>query len=424
MIEPRSPKLLFVHSGSPKKRMTFVAASQLGAQVHLLNPETNWASSLVQQTHCTAGLSIPEVVALAEDLHSREQFDGIVTFWEEDVPTCALISARLGLPGNAPQAALAARSKYRMRRAFEQAGVPVPTFRRFFDHSSLIEACAAVGTPAVLKPEWGSDSEWVLRVETPPQAIQTFQSIRDDVRIQDCIYRYQSGTYVLESLLIGPEVSVEGVVQNGQVTIYAIIDKAKMDEDSFVERGETTPSLFPEDVQQQIRTMVRNGVAALELDNCGIHAEVKITADGPRIIEIGARMGGDCIHALVQRVYGIDLAIENIRAALGQPVSPATAALGYGISRTLVPEKPGLVRLERRGQPRASRNLIEVVLTKGPGDCVAVPPHGYDNLAWISVWGRSYREASRRIDAQAARLQSAFVIEDQQQVFYHTEAAG
>ncbi len=423
MTSIQRPKLLFIHSGSPKKRMTFTAAANLGAEVYLFNPELNWAAAHARETHCTTGLSLPEVIALAEDLHHRVQLDGVLTFWEEDVPTCALICARLGLPGNTPGAALTARSKYRMRRALRRAGVPVPTFRRFFNRATLLEACNAVGTPAVLKPEWGSDSEWVLRVDSPAEALATYESIRREVRTQDSIYTYRTGSYLLEGLLQGPEVSVEGVVQNGQVTLYAIIDKAKMDEDSFVERGETTPSLLPADAQDEIRAMVCRGVAALGLNNSGIHAEVKITADGPRIVEIGARMGGDCIHALVQRVYGIDLAAENIRAALGQPVSPTGPAIGYGVSRTLVPETPGLVRLVQPTKPRASRNLIEVVLTKTQGDRVAVPPHGYDNLAWISVWGRDYREASRRLDNQAARLESAFSI-DPDLSLAQSEAAG
>ena len=411
MARIRRPKLLFIHSGSLKKRMTFTAAANLGADIYLFNPELNWAAAHAREVHCTAGLSLPEVIALAEALHQRVQLDGVITFWEEDVPTCSLICARLGLPGNTPDAALAARSKYRMRRALRRAGVPVPAFRRFFNRETLLDACATVGTPAVLKPEWGSDSEWVLRVESTQEALATYESIHQEVRIQDSIYNYRTGSYVLEGLLQGPEVSVEGVVQNGQVTLYAIIDKAKMDEDSFVERGETTPSLLPAAIQGEIRAMVSRGVSALGLNNSGIHAEVKVTPDGPRIVEIGARMGGDCIHALVQRVYGIDLATENIRAALGQPVSPSTSAMGYGLSRTLVPETPGLVRLIQPPKPRASRNLIEVVLTMTQGDRVAVPPHGYDNLAWISVWGRDYREASRRLDSQAARLESAFAID-------------
>lgn len=411
MARIRSPKLLFIHSGSPKKRLTFTAAANLDAEVYLFNPEWNWASSLAREMHCTAGLSLPEIIARAEDLHRRERLDGVITFWEEDVPTSSLICARLGLPGNTPGAALAARSKYRMRRALRRAGLPVPHFRRFFDRKTLLEACAHVGTPAVLKPEWGSDSEWVLRINSPEEALATYESIRHKVRVQDCIYSYRANAYVLEGLLQGPEVSVEGVVQNGRVTIYAIIDKAKMNEDSFVERGETTPSLLPVAVQEEIRVMVSSGVGALGLTNSGIHAEIKITADGPCIVEIGARMGGDCIHALVQRVYGIDLASENLRVALGQPVSSAAPAHGYGVSRTLVPEVPGLVRLVDRAKPRASRNLIEVVLTKDQGDRVTVPPHGYDNLAWISVWGRNYREAAHRLDIQAMRLENTFAID-------------
>jgi biotin carboxylase len=232
--------------------------------------------------------------------------------------------------------------------------------------------------------------------------------------VQDCIYPYRTGRFVLEGLLGGPEVSVEGVVQHGKVTLYAIIDKAKMDEMTFIERGERTPSLLPTAVQEEIAEMVRRGVTALGLRNSGIHAEVKITDRGPRIVEIGARMGGDCIHALVKRVYGIDLAAENIRVALNQPVHGSRPAEGYGLSRTLVPERPGRVFFRRERALRRSPHLIEVVLTKRPGERVAVPPDGYDNLAWVSVWGRSYREAEKRLEERAARLEETFDIEPQE----------
>jgi len=122
-------------------------------------------------------------------------------------------------------------------------------------------------------------------------------------------------------------------------------------------------------------------------------------------------MGGDCIHALVKRVYGIDLAEENIRASLGLPVHPETPAHGCAISRTLVPDRPGRVVLQPTRALRRSRNLIEVVLTKHPGDQVQVPPEGYDNLAWVSVWGRNYREAQRRLETRSSRLENAFVIQ-------------
>ena len=408
------PKLLFIHSGSPKKRLTFEAAARLGLQIHLFNPAPNWAVDYAQSCYFTRGRSLSEIVAAAEELHRQEGLDGVVTFWEEDVPTCALIARRLGLPGNRLTAAFNARSKYKMRRALYQAGVPVPPFRLFDRPESLLAACETVGLPAILKPEWGADSEWVARVDSPQQALEIFSQICGRVRVQDCIYPYRVGKFVLEGLLQGPEVSVEGVVQNGRVTLYAIIDKAEMDDMTFIERGECTPSLLPGETQEAVRDMVRQGVRALGLENSGIHAEVKITPDGPRIVEIGARMGGDCIHALVQRVYGIDLAEENVRVALGQPVHVPVDPRGYGISRTLVPERPGRFFLQATHPLRRSPHLIEVVLTKRSGDPVMVPPDGYDNLAWISVWGRTYREARKRLGKRCARLEDAFVIQPEE----------
>ncbi len=408
---PAPLKLLFIHSGSPKKRLTFEAASALGIDVFLFNPEPNWAVPYTRQTFFTAGLSLPRILDMAAELHEQARLDGVVTFWEEDVPTCALVAQRLGLRGNSPATALRSRSKFRMRQAFQKANLPVPPFHRIPNAAALLRACGEIGFPAVLKPEWGSDSEWVTRVDSPQEALEVFREVRRRVRVQDCIYPYPTGKFVLEGYIEGPEVSVEGVVQKGQVTLYAIIDKAKMLEPSFIERGECTPSRLPVAIQEDISDMVRRGVRALGLENCGIHAEVKITPEGPRIVEIGARMGGDCIHALVKRVYGIDLAEENIRASLGLPVHPETPAHGCAISRTLVPDRPGRVVLQPTRALRRSRNLIEVVLTKHPGDQVQVPPEGYDNLAWVSVWGRNYREAQRRLETRSSRLENAFVIQ-------------
>ncbi len=405
--DPR-PRLLFVHSGSPKKRLTFEAADALGVDAYLLTPEPNWAAPFVRELIPTAGMTLPRVLQTAAELHRRVNLDGVVTFWEEDVPTAARIARHLGLRGTNPACALAARSKLRMRTAFRRAGVPVPDFAPVDCEGSLLTAIDRIGLPAVLKPEWGSDSEWVTLVTTPAQALTAFRDSRRRVRSQDCIWGYPQGRFVLEGFLSGPEVSIEGVVQNGHVTLYAIIDKHDMAESSFIERGETTPSRHADVVQAQIRQMVVAGVGALGLNDCGIHAEVKLTPEGPRIVEIGARMGGDCIQALVRRVYGIDLAQENLRAALGWPVSPATTAVGCAISRTLVPEQAGLVHVDqRRARTRRSANLIEVVFTKHAGDTVQIPPVGYDNLAWVSVWGRDYSAARRSLENRALRVAAA-----------------
>ena len=357
-------------------------------------------------------------MTLTEELDQRVALDGVVTFWEEDVPTCAHIAAHLGLPGNSPTAAMNARSKFQMREALQSAGVPVPKFRLITGEESLIQACRELTLPAVLKPEWGADSEWVTRVENANHALKIYRENRGRARVQDSLYPYPPARFVLEEFLSGPEVSVEGVVVNGQVTLYAIIDKAKMDDGSFIERGETTPSRFPPVVQNAIRDMVFSGVKAQGLTNSGIHAEVKITPNGPRIVEIGARMGGDCIQPLVKRVYGINLAEENIRVALSMPVRAPVHSKGWGISTTLVPEQPGLVRIKPVRYAKRNNKVIEIVYTKQNGDRVEVPPIAYDNLGWVSVWGKNYTSAKRSLDLHTHRVARAFAIHPTASVVY------
>lgn len=145
MPQSYRPRLLFVHSGSVKKRLTFEAADALGIDVYLLTPEPNWAAPLVRELIPSAGLSLEEILETASALHRRVGLSGVVTFWEEDVPTAALIAAHLGLPGTDPDCALAARSKFRMREAFRRAGVPVPAFARIDSEQSLR---AAVDRPS------------------------------------------------------------------------------------------------------------------------------------------------------------------------------------------------------------------------------------------------------------------------------------
>ena len=411
-------KLLFVHSGSTKKRLTFETAAEMGIEIYLLNANPGWADAFAQETIYTHGKSLTETLALVEALHQRVNLNGVVTFWEEDVPTCAHIAHHLGLPGNTPQAAMNARSKYHMREALKNAGVPVPNFRLITGEESLMQACRELKLPAVLKPEWGADSEWVTRVENAEHALATYRENRNRARVQDSLYPYPPARFVLEEFLYGPEVSVEGVVKDGQVNLYAIIDKAKMDDGSFIERGETTPSRFPQPVQNAIRNMVVKGVQAQGLTNSGIHAEVKITPDGPRIVEIGARMGGDCIQPLVKRVYGINLAEESIRVALNMPVHQPVHSNGWGISTTIVPEQPGLVNIKPVRYAKRNNKLIEIVYTKQNGDRVEVPPVAYDNLGWVSVWGKNYASAKRSLNLHTHRVARAFGITPTPPVVY------
>jgi phosphoribosylamine-glycine ligase len=86
-----------------------------------------------------------------------------------------------------------------------------------------------------------------------------------------------------------------------------------------VEAGHSQPSRLSATTVAQIRAATEAGVRALGLNYCAFHAELKITRDGPKIVEIGARLGGDRISThLTPLSTGVNLVRAAIQIAVGQ----------------------------------------------------------------------------------------------------------
>ena len=71
------------------------------------------------------------------------------------------------------------------------------------------------------------------------------------------------------------------------------------------------PSRLSPEVVADIKAVTRKGVVALGLEDTPIHAELMLTKTGPKIIEIGARMGG-----YRPRMYGLSTGIDMYQAAI------------------------------------------------------------------------------------------------------------
>ncbi len=71
---------------------------------------------------------------------------------------------------------------------------------------------------------------------------------------------------------------------------------------------------------QKVKNVTTHALDSLQITNGASHTEVKIDSEGViRIIEIGGRMGGDCIgSSLVQLSTGVDFVKAVIEIALGE----------------------------------------------------------------------------------------------------------
>jgi biotin carboxylase len=197
-----------------------------------------------------------------------------------------------------------------MRLAFADYNAPSARFAQVASVDEALLAATHIGYPAALKIARSSGSRGVYQVLDESGLHQFWAAARE----------YQpDGDLLIEEWLDGPEISVEGVCCRKQVTVVQVTDKSVFPGPFPVESGHTQPSQFLPLQSAEVTAAVTAGIHALGLDQCGFHAELKMTQKGPRIIEIGARLGGDRISThLTPLSTGVDLVCAAIDVALGR----------------------------------------------------------------------------------------------------------
>jgi hypothetical protein len=115
----------------------------------------------------------------------------------------------------------------------------------------------------------------------------------------------------------GPEFSVDAIVYHGEITICGLADRHIFFPPYFIEMGHTMPTVIETEKQQAMLDTFRAGICALGFaDNESIGAakgDIKLTANGPMIGEIAARLSGGYMSGWT---FPYSSGVEPIRAAI------------------------------------------------------------------------------------------------------------
>lgn len=277
-------------------------------------------------------------------LHEVFEFDGVLSSCDYYLPTVAAVAAELGLPGPSRDAVAAACNKERTRRICAAAGVPGPEFAVAAEWTVIESAATRIGFPVVVKPVDLCGGMFVRRVDAVDELRSAVEEIagfpvnaRGQVRAPEIL---------VEQCLDGPEFSVETVTFGGLTTVVGVTDKQVVGEPWFIEAGHMFPADLDPAVETEIGDVARAAIAALGLDGTVAHTEIKLTADGPKLVEVNPRPAGNRITELVRRVTGIDLAAVHADLALGREpdLTPAETGIGSAAIAFLIPDRSGVLR--------------------------------------------------------------------------------
>jgi biotin carboxylase len=390
--------LLLIASGSQFYREYALQAVARRYPVVLLNDKPNtWQAPYLLDF---AQVSLIERKAVLEGvarLQEKYHFAGVLTYDEAFVEEHAAVAEMLQLPANSVQTARLSRDKYLMRQRWQRSGVPSAQSFLVNSESEAQEAAARTGYPVVLKPRGLAASVGVIRVDSLAELATGYQVASISPHPS---YRAAGSGLLVEEYLDGPEVSVECAVVDGELHIVALTRKQVGFAPGFEELGHIVAPQEPLPEEAAIREVVQAAHRALGIRMGVTHAELRLTQQGPRMIELGLRCAGDLIPYVVELATGIDLYAVAASIATGeQPVLQPAQQCAAAISFLYPPYDARFLASEV--QPAASTLpwLKQVAFSAHPGGEFRLPPRGFlSRMGYVVVTGSSVQECQERIN--------------------------
>ena len=312
--------------------------------------------------------------------------DGIMTL-ATDMPmrSVAYATSKLGLTGITYDTAVKATDKGEMIKAFEASGVEHPWYFILTEPDALKEVEDRITYPCISKPVDNAGSRGVMLIHSHAELKEAIGYSSSNGR---------KGGVIIEEYLQGKEVSVEIMSIDGDVHVLQVTDKLTTGAPHFVEMGHSEPSRLGEDNVEKIRNLAKRAVKAVGIENGPAHVEIMLTENGPKMIELGARMGGDNITThLVPLSTGIDMVKATIQVALGEkpdigPKFEKGSAIRY------FKEQFGMLsNVEGVSVAEQLEGVKQVTLVKEIGDTVGEIGSSVDRIGYVIAQGATVGDA-------------------------------
>ena len=344
------------------------------------------------------GFSIPGVtkeiistidIDAAVEAAKRHKVDGVMTL-ATDMPmrTVAAVAKECGLIGISADTAVKATDKAEMREALKKAGVPIPKFLKVKSVDEFWEAVQQMQGAFMVKPADSSGSRGIFKVEDKAVAAEAYEYAK----------KYsKNGNVVVEECMVGPEVSVETLAIDGEIHVIQITDKITTGAPHFVEMGHTQPTRL--DCADAIKRAAIAANKAIGIENGPSHTEIIVTDEGTKIVELGARLGGDCITThLVPLSTGVNMVEACIKIALGEKPD-ITPKINCGSAIRYFRQHAGIVK-KIEGIEAAGKmpGVKQIAIVHGVGEKITDIVDSGSRMGFVVVQGSDADDAEKRCE--------------------------
>lgn len=390
----------FLVLGASRDQIFMIETAQsMGLQVVAIdmNPESK-GFEIADERAVVSTRALPELLKLVDELWAAgHRIRGVATMGSDIPEIVAAVAEKLGTPGPSALTARLATDKLAMKQRFQVCGIPIPWFEcveRFDEFEAVL---AARGLPAVLKPIDRSGSRGVFLLEDGCDLRALFERSMAFSRVGRCL---------LEEYLEGPQISTESLLFRGRGVTPGFADRNYdlLDEfrPQFMENGGWVPSNLCTEDQRAIDALVVRSAIALGIEDGVAKGDVVLTSDGPKMIEMAARLsGGDFCESLVPLGAGINYVEAVIRLAIGEdpeldslvPTKSRCVANRYFFAR------PGrLLEIKGEAAVRAQPGVAKLDFFYAIGDEIPPTTSHAERFGVFVVVGADRVEVQERVD--------------------------
>lgn len=236
----------------------------------------------------------------------------VIPATESGVMLADQLAVHCNCPNNGLQRSAARRDKYLMLDAIQKSGISVPWFVKISDVDSLSSWIQQKKSyPIVIKPV-AQAAGYGLHIVSNEQQLRT---VIEELSHKKGVLTPDSVEILAEEYLLGEEYVINTVSQEGKhvVTDYWFYQKTYTTSGyCLYDRTVILPKTFKN--ATILADYVFKVLDALDIRFGVAHTEVMLTTNGPRLIEVNARVSGIHDKNLWQRCLGydqIDLCVES-----------------------------------------------------------------------------------------------------------------
>ena len=386
-----------------EKKMMILGASALQVPAIKKAKEMGYRIILVDYDENAVGFPLADVKLTVSTLDQEEVYrqaliyrpDVILTSASDGpVRTAAYVNEKLGKqPDLSYEDSFCATVKSHMRKRLEENHVPIPEYYAAADFREFTEAVERLNGYCIVKPADNAGSRGVVLLDGRKRGGQW------EAGELEKVYDYsrgnsRNGTVRAEEFMEGPEVSVEAMTVDGKTQIIAVTDKYITPPPYFVELAHCEPSRLGKDVQERIREVALQAVLAIGLKNGPSHTEIKVTQEGPKVVELAARLGGDFITSrLVPLSTGVDMVGASVELAAGKKAE-FSSRWQRGAAIHFLQAKEGIIgKISGAEEAGRLKGVEEVEIYKKAGDAVHGTKSSSDRLGHVITVGATPEEA-------------------------------